>query len=111
LRASNTWRTETIPKVSDVLVETKDADKLLLLARKMNDTAMYRYNLSSTDKVSQMALYNCTTTELPDGDAAKLWKNMFKIFHAKNINKMNELKSEFVKSTLNSEKDEWFADL
>jgi hypothetical protein len=56
-----------------------------------------------TDKVSQMALYKGITTELPDGDAAKDWKNMFKLFHAKNINKMNELKSEFEKSTLYSD--------
>jgi hypothetical protein len=35
-----------------------------------------------------------------------------KLFHAKNINKMNELKSEFVKSTSeNTNPDEWFAEL
>jgi hypothetical protein len=62
---------------------------------------MSLFNLSLTDKVSQMALYNgIITTELPDGDSANVWKNMFKLFHAKNINKMSELKSEFVKSTL-----------
>jgi hypothetical protein len=39
---------------------------------------------------------------------------MFKLFHAKNINKINELKSEFVKSTLYSDSTnpgEWFAEL
>jgi hypothetical protein len=47
----------------------KIADKKLLPARKINDTVMC---LSLTDKVSQMALYNGITTELPDGDAAKV---------------------------------------
>jgi hypothetical protein len=37
-----------------------------------------------------MALYNGITKELPDGNAAKVWKNMFKLFHAKTIIKMNE---------------------
>jgi hypothetical protein len=91
------------PKATDVLDETQDADKKLLRARKMNDTAMWLFNLSFTDKVSQMALYNAITTELPDGDAAKVWQNLFKLFQAKNIYKMNDLKSEFVKSTLYSD--------
>jgi hypothetical protein len=93
---------DTIPTATDVIDETQDADKKLLLARKMNDTSMCLFNLSLTDKVSQMALYNGITTELPDGDAAKVWKIMFNLFHAKKINKMNELKSEFVKRTLYS---------
>jgi hypothetical protein len=104
----------TVPKATDVLDETHAADKKLLLGRKMNDTAMCLFNLSLTDKVSQMALYNGLTTELPDGDAAKVWQNLFKLFHAKNNNKMNELKSEFVKSTLYSDStnpDEWLAEL
>jgi hypothetical protein len=77
--------TATIPKVTDVLDETQDADKKLLPARKMNDTAMCLFNLSLTNKVSQMALYNDIIPELPDGDAAKVWKNMFTLFHDKNI--------------------------
>jgi hypothetical protein len=64
--------TVTIPKATDVLDETQDADKKLLLARKMKDTAMCLFILFVTDKVSQMALYNGITTELPDGDAAKV---------------------------------------
>jgi hypothetical protein len=81
--------TVTIPKATDVLDETKDADKKLLMARKMNDTAMCLFNLSLTNKVSQMALYNVITKELPDRDAAKAWKNMFRLFQGKNIIKMN----------------------
>jgi hypothetical protein len=80
----------------------------------MNDTAMCLFNLSLTDKVGQMALYNGITTELHDGDAAKVFQNLFKPFHAKTINKMNELKSEFVKSSLYSDSagpNEWFAEL
>jgi hypothetical protein len=92
--------TVTIPKATDVLGETQDSAMKFLLARKMNDTDMCLFNISLTDRVSQMVLYNGIATELPDG--AKLCKNMFKLFHAKNINKMNELKSEFVKSTLYS---------
>jgi hypothetical protein len=106
--------TVTLPKATDVLDDTKDADKILLLARKRNDTAMCLFNLPLTDKVSQMAPYKCITTELPDGDAARVWKNMFNVFHAKNNNKMKELKSEFVKSTpysQNTNPDEWFAEI
>jgi hypothetical protein len=77
--------TVTIPKTTDVLDETQDADKKFLLARKLNDTAMCLFNLSLTEKVSQMALYNCITTELPDGDASKVWQNMFKLFMLKSI--------------------------
>jgi hypothetical protein len=72
------------------------------------------FNLPLTDKVSPVAIYNGKTTDLPDGDAANVWKNMFKLFHAKNINKTNELKSELVKSTLQSAEtnpDEWFDEL
>jgi hypothetical protein len=64
-----------IPKATDALNERKDADKKLLLARKMNDTAMCLFNLSLTHKVSQMALYNGKTADLPNGDAAKVWRN------------------------------------
>jgi hypothetical protein len=106
--------TVTIPKATDVFDETQVADKKFLLARKMNDTAMCHFNLSLTDKVSQMALNNGITTEIPDGDADKVWQRLFKLFHAKNINKMNEVMSEFVKSTLYSDRanpDEWFAEL
>jgi hypothetical protein len=64
--------TVTIPKATDVLDETQDADKKKLLARKINDTAMCLFNISLTEKVSQMALNNGITTELPDGDAAQV---------------------------------------
>jgi hypothetical protein len=80
----------------------------------MNDNAKFLFNLSLTDRVSQMALYNGITTDLPDLDAANVWQNLLVLFHAKNIIKMNELKSEFVKSTLysnNAIPDEWFAEL
>jgi hypothetical protein len=41
--------TVTIPKATDVLDEFQDADKKLLLARKMYDTAMCLFNLPLTD--------------------------------------------------------------
>jgi hypothetical protein len=72
--------TGTISKATDVLGETQDADKKLMLARKMNDLTMCFFNLSLTDKVSQMVLYNGITTELPDGDAAKVWKTCSNFF-------------------------------
>jgi hypothetical protein len=70
--------TVVMPKSTDALDETQDADKKILLARKMNDTAMCLLNLSLTYKAFPMALYNGKTTDLPDGDAAKVWKNLFK---------------------------------
>jgi hypothetical protein len=53
--------TVAMPKSTDDLEETKDAEKKLLLARKMNDTAMCLFNLLLTGKVSQMALYSSKT--------------------------------------------------
>jgi hypothetical protein len=80
-----------IPQATEVLDETKDADKILLLSRKMNDTPMCLFNLSLTDKISQMALYKGITTEIPDGDAAKVWKNLFKLCFLKILILMNSL--------------------
>jgi hypothetical protein len=39
-----------------------------------------------------MALYNVRSTDIPSGYAAKAWKNLFKLFHSKNVNKIDELK-------------------
>jgi hypothetical protein len=110
-------RTVELPKSTEILHETHDADKKLLLARK--DVRHYHclFNLSLTDKVSQMALYNGKTTELPVGEAANVWKNIFKHFNANKINKINkinELKGEFVKNTIYSAETnpyEWFEEL
>jgi hypothetical protein len=71
---------------------------------------MCLHSLSLTDKVSKMALYNFRITDPPSGDAAKVSK----LFHSKNIDKMNELKGELVRSTLTTEEtspDEWFTEL
>jgi hypothetical protein len=90
------------------LEETKDAEKKFLLTIKMNSTAM----CFLCDKVSQLAFYNGRTTDLPSGDATKVWKIYF--FHSKNVKTMNELKGEFVRSTLNNAEtnpDERFAGL
>jgi hypothetical protein len=67
-----------------------------------------------TDKISQSALYNSKTTELPGRSAQKVWENLHKLFYPINLNKMNELKSEFVRSTLYKDDmnpDEWYANL
>jgi hypothetical protein len=67
-----------------------------------------------TEKISQSALYNSKATELPGGSAEKAWDNLLKVFHPININKLNELTGEFVRSTLYKDymnPDEWFADL
>jgi hypothetical protein len=64
-----------VPQQDDALDETQDADKKLLLARKMNSTAMCLLSLSLTDMVIQMALYTGRTTGLPSGNAAKDLKN------------------------------------
>jgi hypothetical protein len=34
-----------------------------------------------TDKISQIALYNSKTTELPGDSAHKAWKHLHKLFH------------------------------
>jgi hypothetical protein len=80
----------------------------------MNESAMCLFDLSLTDEVSQMAGYNGISIDLPDKDAAKVWKNLFKHFYSNNTNKMNESESEFVKRTLysyNTNPDEWCAEI
>jgi hypothetical protein len=64
--------TVVMPQSIDILDETQDAENRFLLAKKMNDTAMFLFNLSLTDKASPMTLYNCITTELPDVAASKV---------------------------------------
>jgi hypothetical protein len=83
---------------SDALDETKDEDKKLLLAKTMSSLATCLLSLSLSEKVSQMALYNCKTTDLCSQEAAKAWKNHFKLYHFKKLKKMNELKDDFVRS-------------
>jgi hypothetical protein len=56
--------------------------------------------ISLIENVSQSALYYSKTTDLPLGSAAKAWKNLYKLYCPVNVNKMNELKKEFVRSTL-----------
>jgi hypothetical protein len=106
--------TLTVPSSTDKLDTTKDPDKELLAARHAYSLAMYLLRISLTDKVSQSALYNSKTTALPLGSAAKAWKNLYKIYYPVNVNKMNELKKEFARSTLykdDTNPEEWFAEL
>jgi hypothetical protein len=45
---------------------------------------------------------------------AKAWKNWYKLYYPGNVNKINELKKGFAKSTLykdNTNPDEWFAEM
>jgi hypothetical protein len=57
--------TIAVPASSAKLDATKDAGKELLAARRANSTAMCLIRISLTDKVSQSALYNSKTTDLP----------------------------------------------
>jgi hypothetical protein len=103
-----------VPASTDVLESTKDADKIKLAARRSNSTAICPLRISLTDKVSQSALYNSKTTDLPLGSAAKAWKNLYKLYCPVNVNKMNELRKKFASSTLykdDTNPDEWFAEL
>jgi hypothetical protein len=89
-------------------------DKILLAARKANSTAMCLLHISLTDTISQSALYNSKTKEIPGASAQNAWEYLHKLFYPININKMNELKGEFVRCTLTKyyiNPDEWFADL
>jgi hypothetical protein len=70
--------------------------------------------ISLTDKISQSALYNSKTKELPLGCAKKAWNNLYTLYYPVNVNKMNELKKDFARSTLykyDKNPDEWFAEL
>jgi hypothetical protein len=64
-------------------------DKILLNAGKAKSSTICLLRLSMTDKISQSALYNFKTTELPEGSAQKAWENFYKLFYPININKMN----------------------
>jgi hypothetical protein len=93
--------TLAVPPVTLLNLDANDPlDKILLSARKANSTAICLLRISLTDKISQSALYNSKTTELPGGSAQKVWENLHKLFYLININKMNELKGEFVRNTL-----------
>jgi hypothetical protein len=74
---------KSVPKEN---AETRCREKLLL-AWKMNRTAKCLLNLSSAEKVSQMAIYNGRTTDLRYVDAAKVGTNLFKPFHSKHVSK------------------------
>jgi hypothetical protein len=97
-----------------MLDSTKKADKEKLFARLANSTAMCLLRISLTDKDSQSALYCSKTTDLSLGSAAKAWKNFYKIYYPDHVDKINELKKEFARSTLYKDDinpDEWFAEL
>jgi hypothetical protein len=70
-----------VPASTEKLASTKNADKDKLAARRANSTAMCLLRISLTDKVSQSALYNSKTTDLPLGSAAKAWKNLYKLYY------------------------------
>jgi hypothetical protein len=56
--------------------------------------------ISLTDNKSQRAWYNSKTVEPPGGSAQKAWENIHILFYPININRMIELKGEFVRNTL-----------
>jgi hypothetical protein len=89
-----------VPASTEKLGSTKDADKDKLAARRANSTAMCLLRKSITDKISQSALYNSKTTDLPLGCASKAWKNLYKLNYPVHVNKMKELKKEFARITL-----------
>jgi hypothetical protein len=107
--------TLTFPLIHLSTLDPNDpVDKILLAARKAKRTAMSLLCISLTNKISQSALYNFKTTELPGGSALKAWENLHKIFYPIIINKLNELKGEFVRSTLykdDKNPDELFAEI
>jgi hypothetical protein len=106
--------TLTVPASTDVLDPTNADEKKLLLARRANSTAMCFLRISLTEKISQSALYNSKTKELPLGCAKKAWNNLYTLYYPINFNKMNELKKDFARSTLymdDKNPDEWFAEL
>jgi hypothetical protein len=106
--------TLTVLESTDALDPTKADEKELLVARRANSTAMCLLRISLTDKISQSALYNSKTKYLPLGCAAKAWINLYTLYYPVNVNKMNELKKDFARSTLYKDDkipDEWFAEL
>jgi hypothetical protein len=70
--------------------------------------------ISLTDKISQSALNLSKSKDLPFGCAAKAWTNLNTLCYPVNVNKMNDLKKDFARSTLykdDKNPDEWFAEL
>jgi hypothetical protein len=68
--------TLAVPPVTIINLDPNDPlDKILLAAGKANSTVMCLLRISLTDKISQSAMYNSKTTDLPGGSAQKSWDN------------------------------------
>jgi hypothetical protein len=81
--------TLTVPSSTDGLDSPNADKKKLLLARRANSTAMWLLRISLIDKISESALYNFKTKDLPLGCAAKAWTKLFTLYYPVNVNKMN----------------------
>jgi gag-polypeptide of LTR copia-type len=103
--------TMTVPKESDVLDETADADKIK--ARKANTLAFTALCLSC-EGVSFGCVEKSTTADLPNGDAALAWKNLCLKYEPNTQMSLVSLKKEFAQCRLDSVKtdpDEWVTKL
>jgi hypothetical protein len=99
--------TISILKSTRDLDATKDPD----IERIANRKAMCLLRVSLSYNISQSALYNAKIPDLLCGSGKKAWDNLYNVFYPNNVNKMKELKNEFVRNTLYRDvmiPDEWF---
>ena len=101
-----------VPKESETLDATNDADKIL--ARKANATAYALLTVVIKDPTGFQAIRNGCTTDLPNGSARLAWKNITRIYKPKSTTQRFELEQKFNHCVLDKETmnpDEWFTEL
>jgi len=101
-----------MPKDSDILDPTNDANKILL--RAANTLAYSMLILSCSDHVSMQLVTSAKTSDLPNGDARKAWLNLQAVHEPKSRSDRFELEQKFNQCMLtqdNKNPDEWFAEL
>jgi hypothetical protein len=103
-------QTLIVPPAGGVL--TPEQVKSNQVFHKANAQAYSVLHLLIKDSVGFGILYNAMTPEYPEGDAAKAWEGLIKVFKPVNSSKKYELEQHFQKSSLEREQmnpDEWFS--
>lgn len=104
----------SVPKHDAPIDVTTSAGKDQMKARKANDLAYSDLLLSFEDIVNFALIDEATTTDHPEGDAAKAWKNLLNKHEPNTSANKVQLKGKFQQSRLNSVKNDpevWVANL
>src|SRR5687768_256847 len=83
----------TVPAEATVLDETKEIEEIK--RRAANNTAYGYLMVLFQDADSFSAIDEARTTDLPNGDAEKAWKNLEEMYKPKNVQTKIKLKKKF----------------